>query len=1059
MDRDVQIGFIILAAATHAGASHQSVVRVTQVLGGGTLTRTEKTGQCAEQGFREAAAVSAGVRSAVAVCRERSGSKGHARQSGPLRSWFILATIMNLCGYFTLRLSAQQGQQPISYEGERVAFVDLVARPGVDVESLRPLILQKAEEAYANEKIQSSVAALGRTGQFSKVEVEVTPEAAGLRVVFVMQPAFYIGMIYFPGALKAFTYPRLLQVVNYPAEEPYEESRVKTAETALLHFFTGNGYFLAGVETETKLDESHKLVDVVFHITLNRRAKLGRIEVAGVPAKEAALLERALRSFRARLKGASVKSGKPYDLDRLQAATTFIRDTLGKQNRLASQVRLEPPYYNPERNRADLSFQVTLGPTVVVRTAGARVPKRTLRKLIPIYEENAFDQDLVEEGERNLVSYFQAKGYFDVKVNPQTEDDPSQVSVVYQIDKGNRHRVMQVAIAGNHHFEEEDLLPQVEIQKARLFSRGRFSNELLNRSVDKLTAYYRDAGFEDVKVQPKVVDREPKVYVTFQITEGPRTIVDALHLEGNKTQPIGKLAPDGLNLRPGRPYSQQLSNQDRDQIMATYLDLGYLNAVFKSTVKPVPDRPNHVEVTYAIEEGPQARIASVVTLGEEHTRKQFIDRTADVRAGRPLSQGKLLGSESRLYNTGIFDWAGVGPRQPITDQPEEDVLVKVHEAKRNTVSYGVGFELSPRVSNVGTVALPGLPLVGLPTTLSLTQKQFASPRGSVEYTRHNLRGLGETASVAALVARLDQRASFTYAEPHFRGLNWSSLFSLSAERTSENPIFTARLGEASFQLERPLDTARTKTLLFRYSFRRTTLTNIPAIVSDLVLPQDRSVRLSTLSTSFVHDTRDKPLDAHKGVYQTVDFGISPKVIGSSANFARFLGQSAYYRQVRPWLVWANNVHLGLAKPFAGSDVPLSERFFSGGAASLRGFPVNGAGPQRTVQVCTNPSKPTPSTCANIRVPVGGNELFIVNSEGRFPIRLKKGLGGVLFYDGGNVYDRIGFKHFFSDYSNTAGFGLRYDTPVGPIRFDIGRNLSPVPGFKATQYFITLGQSF
>jgi outer membrane protein assembly factor BamA len=322
-----------------------------------------------------------------------------------------------------------------------------------------------------------------------------------------------------------------------------------------------------------------------------------------------------------------------------------------------------------------------------------------------------------------------------------------------------------------------------------------------------------------------------------------------------------------------------------------------------------------------------------------------------------------------------------------------------------------------------------------------------------------MRGVGETASIAALVARLDQRASFTYAEPHFLNLNWSSLFSLSAERTSENPIFTARLGEASFQLDRPLDTARTKTLLFRYSFRRTTLTNIPAIVSGLVLPQDRSVRVSTLSTAFVHDTRDKPLDAHKGVYQTIDFGISPKAIGSSVNFVRFLGQSAYYRQVKPWLVWANNIHVGLAKPFGGSDVPLSERFFSGGATSLRGFPVNGAGPQRAVQICPNPNNSTPPACDHIRVPVGGNELVIFNSEGRFPIPLRKGLGGAIFYDGGNVYDRIGFKHFFSDYSNTIGFGLRYDTPVGPIRIDIGRNLSPLPGFQATQYFITLGQSF
>ena len=213
------------------------------------------------------------------------------------------------------------------------------------------------------------------------------------------------------------------------------------------------------------------------------------------------------------------------------------------------------------------------------------------------------------------------------------------------------------------------------------------------------------------------------------------------------------------------------------------------------------------------------------------------------------------------------------------------------------------------------------------------------------------------------------------------------------------------------------------------------------------------------SVSFVRDTRDKPLDAHKGVFQTVDLGISPKLFGSSHNVVRFFGQTAYYWQVKPWLVWANNVRLGLVTSFAGSHVPISQRFFSGGSDSLRGFPLNGAGPQG-VRPFSALDENDPSTCtAQIRVPIGGQQLFIFNSEARFPIPLKKGLGGVVFYDGGNVYDRIGFSRFFNDYSNTVGFGLRYQTPVGPVRIDIGRNLNPVAGLKSTQIFVTLGQSF
>jgi outer membrane protein insertion porin family len=956
-------------------------------------------------------------------------------------------------------LAEQQTSQSPSYEGEKVAVVDLVARPTMEVGTLRPLVSLKPGEPYTAMKVRSTAAALQRTGLFSKIDVEVTPEAAGLRVVFVLQPAYYIGVIDFPGALDAFSYPRLLQVVNYPAQAPYEESRMKAAVPALLGFFASNGYFAAQVQSESKFDDVSQLADLVFYVTLKNHAKFGRIEIKGVEAGEAARLQGALHSLRARVKGASLIAGKPYEPHRIKAATKFMTELLGKENHLASQVRLEPPQYDPESNRAHLTFQVTLGPTVSVRTEGAHVSKGRLRKLIPIYEENSFDQDLVDEGRRNLISYFQSHGYFDVKVNSQIEDEPARVSVVYQIDKGSRHRVVELAFRGNHHFTEEELLNQIEIRRGQRLSRGKFSSNLLNSSVEKLAAYYRDAGFPDASIKPSVVDRDPEVNIVFQITEGPQTIVDALHVEGNATQTIRTLAPGGLKLGPGKTYSQQLLNHDRNQIMATYLDLGYLNAVFQSSVKLLPERPHHVDVTYTIQEGPQARIKDVAILGGGHTQRQFIARTAGIQSGAPLSQGKMLASESALYDAGIFDVVSVAPRKAITDQTEEDVLVRVHEAKRNTLTYGIGFEFSPRTGNIpeGTVALPGLPEVGLPSTITITQENFASPRGSIEYSRGNMRGRGETASVSMFAARLDQRGLFTYGSPHIGGTDWSSLFSVSAERTSENPIFTARLGEAGFQVQRPLNKDKTRTLLFRYNFRRTDLTEI--LIPDLVPPQDESVRLSTVAAAYVRDTRDKPLDAHRGILQTLDFGITPKAFGSSAGFARFLGQMAYYRQIRPSLVWANNVRLGLAKPFGGNLIPLSERFYSGGAASLRGFPVNGAGPQRTVQVCNDPNNPSPSTCTNILVPVGGNQLFIFNSELRFPIPLMKGLGGVLFYDGGNVYERIGFSRFFIDYSNTIGFGLRYDTPVGPIRIDLGHNLNPVTGIKSTQFFISLGQAF
>ena len=254
---------------------------------------------------------------------------------------------------------------------------------------------------------------------------------------------------------------------------------------------------------------------------------------------------------------------------------------------------------------------------------------------------------------------------------------------------------------------------------------------------------------------------------------------------------------------------------------------------------------------------------------------------------------------------------------------------------------------------------------------------------------------------------------------------------------------------------RPLNPDKTTNLFLRYSLKQTGLTNL--LIPELVPREDQHVRLSTLSATYIRDTRDLQLDAHRGIYESFEIDMNPAALGSSASFARAIGQAAYYQKIFKDIIWANSLRIGMAQQFAGSRVPLSEKFFTGGGSTLRGFPLNGAGPQRIIPACSNPADA--STCSQIQVPVGGKELFLVNSEFRIPLPIKKGLGLAAFYDGGNVYERIGFHRFGADYTNTLGIGLRYATPVGPIRIDIGHNLNPLPGIKSTQIFVTLGQAF
>jgi outer membrane protein assembly factor BamA len=819
------------------------------------------------------------------------------------------------------------------------------------------------------------------------------------------------------------------------------------------------------VHAAPAIDDPHELVNVSFAIKIGKQARISSVNIDGPTGPERLRLLHAISSLRARLSRGLLKAGKPYSPARITNATTLMKRQLTGQHRLASSVKEGPPKYDPQTNRVEVSFKVEVGPVVMIRSEGAKLSSipllanRQMKKLIPIYSEGTIDTELVEEGRRNLSDYFQKKGFYDVKVTTDFQQQPDRVAVVYKIDRGQKHKVDRILFHGNYTVSPKELLAQVTVKKSHIWTHGSLSQKLLKQSAANITALYRDRGYEDVKVTPRTIDREPKIDVDFDIEEGAQTIIDAVQVSGNQSVPYAQLTmPKGFQLRSGTPFSPRKMAEDRNRISATYLNRGYLNADVKATAQRSNGDPHRVNVTYAIDEHQMVRIGDVVFLGQHRTRLSLLTKTAEVKPESPMRRGDLLEAESRLYDLSIFDWSSVGPRKPITTQSDEMALVKVHEAKRNEITYGFGFEISHRGGNIptGTVALPGgggsIGLNGY--KIAPSQSTFASPRGLIEFSRRNMRGLGETASASILAARLDQRLLTTYVQPHFIGTEWKSLSSFSLERNSENPLFTAGLADLTFQLERPIAQITNTRVQIRYDLNKTALSHI--LVPDLVLPQDRNVRLSTFSATLIHDTRDKPLDAHHGMFATVDLAITPTALGSSADFAKLFGQYAYYKPIHS-IVLANSIRLGLATPFANSFVPTSQLFFSGGGTSLRGFPIDAAGPQRLVPFCD--VLQGQSGCVNITVPVGGKQLVILNSEVRFPLGLMKALGGVVFYDGGNVYRTINLHDLVNNYTNTVGFGLRYATPIGPVRFDIGRNLNPVPGINPWQYFITIGQSF
>lgn len=954
------------------------------------------------------------------------------------------------------------------YEGQKVSTVELIANPHRNVEPLRAVVAEKPNTPYSQKEIEASIQALQRAGGFPKVTVNVVPDLSGLRVEFLLEPAYFIGIVSFPGAAGEFSYTRLLQIANLPDEDPFVTSRMDNGSRALQDFFHRNGFFESRTEASAQIDDGHQLVNVSYTVTLGKRARIAGIQIEGTDARESARLLHATRTLRARLTGGLLKPGKPYSAERIKNATSLIKRSLSKQQRLASDVDENPPQFRAQGNLVNVSFKVKLGPVVSVRVSGAKltwVPFLSgyeMHRLIPIYSERSIDSELVQEGKDNLTDYFQRKGYFDADVKVNTKQTADRAEVVYEIERGHKYKVDRILFHGDTHIPPGKLAAHLTVRKAHFWNHGSLSQQLMKESVSNLEAVYRDRGYEEVKVTSRITKRAPKIAVEFDIDEGAQTFVAAVNVTGNDHVALGQLTmPKGFELKAGAPYSPRGLLDDRNRISATYLDRGYPNAEVRSKITRHTDDTHRIDVSYLVDEHQLVRVGEIAYLGQKHTRLSLIQKTAKLSPEAPVRRVQMLGAETRLYDLNVFDWASVGPRRPITDQTQETALVKVHEAKRNDIVYGFGFEVSHRGGNVpsGTVAVPGLPPISLGSNqIAPSQATYASPRGLIEINRRDMRGLGETASASLLLSRLDQRFLTTYTQPHFFGSQWSSLTSFSIERTTENPLFAASLGDASFQVERVISQKKNARLQLRYDFNKTVLSQL--LVPELVQQQDRHVLLSTLSGALIRDTRDHPLDAHRGVFETINLGITPTALGSSANFARFFGQYATYKSFHS-VVFAESVRLGLAKAFSSSFIPTSQLFFSGGGTSLRGFPIDEAGPQRLVPFCTGLQNQT--GCVDVTVPVGGNQLFIFNSEVRFPLHIPAGflkpLGGVIFYDGGNVYSAISLPNFVSNFTNTIGVGLRYATPIGPIRVDIGYNLNAPPLIGATQYFITLGQAF
>ena len=943
------------------------------------------------------------------------------------------------------------------YVGKTVAIV-VIETDGrvVSDTALADLVEVRPGEPLGMGEVRESIVHFVSLGRFSDVRVEAAAQSDGIIVRFTLVSLRAIERVAFRGEL-GISEGRLREILTdrYGTRTP--PTRPEEAAGILRDAYRAMGYLQAAVRPSVVALPDPAEALLVFEIKPGPRAVIGNVQVTGVPTV----------SMEQLLERLSLEFGKPYDRDAIQRRLERYADDLRSQNYLEARV---DHVISPRLEGAIVDLDVTIarGPQVTVRFEGDPLPEDRQSELAPVVREASVDEDLLEDSARRIVQYLREQGYWRAEANYARTLTNDELVVTFRTRQGQLYRVRRNEISGNLAVPLTELGPLVQLEAGMPFVESAFEADLV-----ALVRHYQRRGYVQAVVTPEVneivsegVTGLAQVELRVTVEEGVRTQVGRVAFDGNTAVPIADLQ-DVVSVRPGQALYQPLVVADREALQTTYLNRGYASASVESEIQFSADR-TQADVVFRIREGSQVIVDHVIIVGNTRTSAATIRRELTLTPGAPLGVADLVESQRRLSALGIFRRVRISELVHWDDN-RHDVIVSVEEAPATSIGYGGGLEAGQRLRR----AIEG--------PVQAVEHFEVAPRGFFEIGRRNLWGKNRSVD---LFLRISLRppndpedrdgSSFgfsefrvlgTYGEPRLFGSRadlFVTGFLDQSIRSSFNLTQRGVLAEARLALAARLSISG------RYSFDRNELfdeqfepEDQPLI--DRVFPE---ISLSTFSASLFRDTRDDPLDPRVGTFAVVDGELAGRAIGSQVGFAKTLLRGFAYRRIpgTERVVVATGARIGLAAGFPRKvelpdrapdntviiatvqDIPASARFFAGGDTTVRGYALDRLGDEETID--------------SAGFPKGGQALLIFNAELRVPVW--RDLGAVAFLDAGNVYARVQDLDV-GNMRGGAGFGVRYRSPIGPIRIDLGfkldRRTFGTQRESLTALHISLGQAF
>ena len=602
---------------------------------------------------------------------------------------------------------------------------------------------------------------------------------------------------------------------------------------------------------------------------------------------------------------------------------------------------------------------------------------------------------LISDSAKSIVSFYQSEGYWLVKVIPIIREiSTDAVALTYQIDEGPKVKVKKVSIEGNNALSDRKIRKVMQTRKWWLFSfitnSGIYKRDQMRDDIERIRDLYHSIGYIYVVISEPKIELSPdrkKLYITITVSEGDQYSVGDITVQGNTVFSESVLL-EGLDIASGEIFNRRLLREDVDEIIDRYMENGYASVDVNPLIN-VRRQERLADITLSITEGGIYRIGRINITGNSKTRDKVIRREMRLDEGEIFNKKMIRRSYQRINNLNFFESVDVSP-VPRTDAQLVDVNIDVKEKLTGMLSIGGGYSSIDKFMVMG------------------------------EITQTNLFGKGLYLKFRADLSARRTNYKISLRDPWFLDKPVSATFSIYNEEVDYLDYDKkATGGSVGFGKEITEYIGGNIT----YNIEDVEITNIDSDASDIIKDQEGEKLTSSISPSIWRDSRNNFLDPTEGSKHALYTTIAG--LGGDNYYWKAVADSLWYVPAPLKTTFSFRARAGYATGYAGEELPLYERFYVGGINTIRGLGFGEGGPRDDEGEV-----------------IGGNWELIFNTEMIFPLIEDIRLKGLVFFDYGGAFDEEKSFEFSEDMRKTAGFGVRWQSPLGPIRLEWGFNLEP-----------------